>query len=767
MYDGWNDRHQGVYANILNNVNDKSDTRVFVGDAAGPYKQPLGDRRRDRGLHQRIMAHHQQPVKSRSSKAHDLLLQDSSFRSNWIILVSFPRPVSKALVHVAHAVMTIIFGACDNEDYASCRPKALPHHKEHWGLNELGSFSQHGLENYNRVREGQALSEVALVHNRNVFAGKRRQEQRRKTHCDRLQQRSSIHVNVFSKEGQVKRFFITPMTKIDGSHIDITIPRTAGLLYGLHISRCANFQFDLALGGDHPHPYAIQASSGRLACKLGIQMSGTYACGLQVGEIFHFWIQCNRPEAVVKAEKLASYMRDSSEDGKVRASTITRETGLSTELDSWLQSSPPRLAGTDPLQRPSSRSPYPSDQVAVASNSIPFPCGINRSVNHEAYASCLPVLHNLSQMVRHKKVRAMESVQNYLRSVPTESIAKEITEAIQPGVLPFLKIPGGFDVFRIVIPYLETLVLTVNRLLSLKGNLKDNSQGVYADVVTNSMSSDFRIYIGSAAGVYKGRKDSGLCRRIKEHIASRKKGSRPESGMIHAQELSKETSRTNFIILVRFAKAVDPCVVRIAEALMTILFGTWDNKAFRTLRPRDLTPITRQVGLNNANPLTGGFLTLADLRHPDDTDKREEYMKRCKLTGKKRADRNMARILSIAKKGGPAAIIRRATTKPGDFQYSFKALKQELFIPKELAKCLGLDDNSKLTVEYEISEGRPHHTPYASKARYEDPGRALGIKLKGTYRHGPLEGLDLHRWLESGSLQAVRKARIIRKILQD
>lgn len=61
--------------------------------------------------------------------------------------------------------------------------------------------------------------------------------------------------------------------------------------------------------------------------------------------------------------------------------------------------------------------------------------------------------------------------------------------------------------------------MTLVRLLSLKGSLKDRCQGVYADVITNPDPFYIRIYIGSAAGVYKGRKDTGLSRRIKEHIS--------------------------------------------------------------------------------------------------------------------------------------------------------------------------------------------------------------------------------------------------------
>jgi hypothetical protein len=308
--------------------------------------------------------------------------------------------------------------------------------------------------------------------------------------------------------------------------------------------------------------------------------------------------------------------------------------------------------------------------------------------------------------------------------------------------------------------------LTVLRLLSLKGDLDDKCQGVYADIITNSEPSYARIYVGSAAGVYKGRRDSGLCRRIKEHMASMKKGSRPESGMLHAKELNKATTQTNFVILVRFTKEVDLPTVRIAEALMTILFCAWDSQAFHSIRPKSLAPISRNFGLNNANPLTGGFMTTSDFSLPEDSDRREEHMIRCRLSGKRRAAKNLARSLENARLEGPVTVTCRPGARIGAYRYGFNALKHHFSIPSELAKHLGLDKTKSVRVVYDIAKEGPHHAPYACKARYKDSSRRLGIALKGDYVRGPLKGLAFQKWLQCGSTQAIVTARSIIELIQ-
>ncbi|CAN9241136.1 unnamed protein product [Alternaria alternata] len=234
-----------------------------------------------------------------------------------------------------------------------------------------------------------------------------------------------------------------------------------------------------------------------------------------------------------------------------------------------------------------------------------------------------------------------------------------------------------------------------------KGQQPTKLDGWLEDGTTSELE---RANIQPAAGVYKGRKDSGLCRRIKEHMASLKKGSRSESGMLHAKELKKANAQANFIILVRFAEEVDLPTVRIAEALMAILFCAWDSQTFHSLRPKSLAPIPRCFGLNNANPLTGGFITTSDFSLPEDSEKREEHMVRCRLSGKRKAAKNLARSLENARSEGPVTVTRRPGPRNGAYQFRFKALKYHIFVPSELAKHLGLDITKSVRVVYDIAE---------------------------------------------------------------
>ena len=340
LCDGFCDRHQGVYANIVTDENDSSNVKIYIGGAAGPYKQSLTDRRRDRGIHLRIMSHGQPSVASRSQKKHERLLQSPGIRSNWLVMVSFQRDVASALVNIAHAVMTIVFGAFENSSYIACRPSGLPDCPQSWGLNELGPLGLNGLASYNRIRNGQAKEEATLVHERNVLAGRRCQDTKRQQHYKRLKNGGHIHVNVLETNGIVKRFFITPMTKTDGCHIDITIPRVAGLSFGLQISRSVDIKFDLEPGMDHSHPYALQAQTASISRKLGILILGKYACGRQKGAEFCYWIQCNRSEAISKAERLTWKVYTISGMQEPLETDTKRKSQQAMVIHDWLESGP-------------------------------------------------------------------------------------------------------------------------------------------------------------------------------------------------------------------------------------------------------------------------------------------------------------------------------------------------------------------------------------------------------------------------------------------
>lgn len=155
-----------------------------------------------------------------------------------------------------------------------------------------------------------------------------------------------------------------------------------------------------------------------------------------------------------------------------------------------------------------------------------------------------------------------------------------------------------------------------------------------------------------------------------------------------------------------------------------------------------------------------------DFDHPEDFKRREEYMARCRLMRKWRAAENIAKILKNTWEGGPVTVTRQPGVKSGIYQFGFKALKQQIFIPFHLAKDLGLDVTRKVNVVYDLSDGEPHHTPYARKARFKDPSRRLGIQLKGNYGRGPNKGLAFEKWLQCGSVQAISTANSILGLIQ-
>jgi hypothetical protein len=340
--------------------------------------------------------------------------------------------------------MVIIFRACESGPYVACRPAQLPKCNESWGLNEIGPLGQHGMASYNKIRYGRMQEEIALLHERNVFAGRRRQELRRQNRSERPVPSGPMHVNVFLKDGIIKRFFITPMTKNDGHHIDITIPRVIGLEYGLFSSRTVNVQFRLTPSYDHPHPYAIQASSGSFPRRLGILISGSYAHGSQMGESFEYWIQCNRPEAVVKAEKLARRIRAPS--GGCASPMMPCGSEQATRLDNWLQSNPMGNTDVATIESPGpdcssldNRSPAgPSSDIGESSTTY----------DPDAFNLCICILQHLKEKVQKKRIRAMDSVKRCLDAVPTVHLAKRVAEAIRPGVLSLLRTAGDLDKSR-------------------------------------------------------------------------------------------------------------------------------------------------------------------------------------------------------------------------------------------------------------------------------------------------------------------------------
>ncbi len=125
MSDGIYDRHQDIYVNVITNENNPSYVQIFIGSAAGPYKQPIKSKKRDRELHIKILSHTLSSQRKRYPGRYEATLENPDSKANWIILVSFSNDVDKTLVYIAHAIMTVLFGAYDNPHYHEYRPPLL------------------------------------------------------------------------------------------------------------------------------------------------------------------------------------------------------------------------------------------------------------------------------------------------------------------------------------------------------------------------------------------------------------------------------------------------------------------------------------------------------------------------------------------------------------------------------------------------------------------------------------------------------------------
>ena len=352
-------------------------------------------------------------------------------------------------MNLAHAVITVMFRASENPHYIACRPDRLPICPQSWGLNELSSLGHHGLAGYNKIRHGQSIEEAALVYERNVTAGQCRIHSGRQEYYNRLISGSPIHVNVLVTKGVFQRFFITPLTEADGCHVDVVIPRSVGLGYGLQVSRTVTVQFDLQLGKDHLRPYAVKAPSCSSSRKLGILISGEYSYGPQKDNKFEYWIQSNRHEAIRKAERLIWKIYGSVKDeGLLRTGTHPK-CQQPTKLDDWLEDDNtgefertnivPRNSGCSHLRPQTATHPAPGAGKE------------NASWDPAVFAVCLQILHSLRRMVQKKGIRAMESIRTYMLTESMERLATKIAEAVRPGVVSLLKDEAQFELSRKVV----------------------------------------------------------------------------------------------------------------------------------------------------------------------------------------------------------------------------------------------------------------------------------------------------------------------------
>lgn len=262
--------------------------------------------------------------------------------------------------------------------------------------------------------------------------------------------------------------------------------------------------------------------------------------------------------------------------------------------------------------------------------------------------------------------------------------------------------------------------------------------------------SFFKIYVGAAAARSNpsGGRVKGLKRRIKEHLSYANSETRKaESGQLHCNEIRKEGSRCNFVVLVRFAEPVDRSLVHIAEAVMTILFASWNSRCFAVLRPNNL-PQSPCWGLNNANPLDFGVSSCVD---PGLHRVRQENGQNL---ARKRREANIAK----ASEGGVFRVTAQQMS-PSYWDFKFKICGETIKIPSGIGVYMGIHHWRFVEVHCDVDV--PHNSAYAMRARRGDTERRLGIYLQGYQANGKYEDAKFVKWIQCDSAEAVDRARRI------
>jgi hypothetical protein len=229
------------------------------------------------------------------------------------------------------------------------------------------------------------------------------------------------------------------------------------------------------------------------------------------------------------------------------------------------------------------------------------------------------------------------------------------------------------------------------------------------------------------------------------------------------EEARKPGAKANFIVLARFGQPVEAPLVFITEALMTILFGSWNNRVFLKLQPSFLLRRKINWGLNTANPLDHGVASYMRKEHPDIPSDRYKSRAHYIANGRRRATQRKAELLDNARSGGPVKVtVQHVRSKHLTFQ--FQLLGETFRIPSPLALSLGLDQSKEVNVEYKISADQ-HPFAYATKARWKDETRKLGVRLTGYFSHGPRKGEPFKRWIHCSSGEAISRVRRVMRVL--
>ncbi|KAJ6016356.1 hypothetical protein N7540_010947 [Penicillium herquei] len=423
-------RGQGVYANILTHMTStfrEGIPRIYIGGAPGPYA-PLSE-----GMRGQIRSHKKSSnlAKSRAT-VHEKLLKADNWQENWAALVIFRSPVDAELVKLAHAVMIIMFGSCQDSDYAFCRPQKMHSPPSQWGLNETGPLHCLKITTFNQLSGVSNPDDVDRIRYRQrmnaLSAASSKNRQRR----ERISEGGPIHVTAHRSGRRIKRYFITPMTSADGGPVDISIPVNIGSKYRLEQAGTVNVTLDLS-NTNHHRPYAAKSEPhSKLRC-LGILITGSAPCGPRKGFFFKTWLQSFRITGCSHAEKLIEFIERRNKISCVHYADASLDSANNVPVNE----EPTVTSMLTELSLPNSLPPGPLIGDDDRSNSV-----------HNFEHMVSEVVRNIRFKVLSRQMKVCPAVSVYFANRPVDSIVMAIMSAICPPVVHILTSHDEITAFR-------------------------------------------------------------------------------------------------------------------------------------------------------------------------------------------------------------------------------------------------------------------------------------------------------------------------------
>ena len=253
--------------------------------------------------------------------------------------------------------------------------------------------------------------------------------------------------------------------------------------------------------------------------------------------------------------------------------------------------------------------------------------------------------------------------------------------------------------------------ITCDDLYAIQGDIRNNLQGIYANLIATLSAHIWGFYLGSGSYQIAGQKESaGLRWRISQHQSEEHRKRYPSP---HYQFMDQPDHTSTFVVLAVFAEPVSTFTAQLVEEALMLIFGAFFS-------PGNVSPIRYSmflVTLNRRLPL------IFQAFNSDDMSNEAVERRKAKgfAVGKTRANKNnrlqLERLDAGQFKIWSNNTKTRVVVQIGGYDLRINSLIMDLL-------GLEVDGTVNVTLDLVVS-GHPHW--HAIKATPEDPSYMLGI----------------------------------------